>query len=311
MKFRFISSGQAVIDGVDFSQVLRGNSLKPFAPVNITGTRDAAGNLIIGWTRRTRVGGGMRPSTDVALGEESEVYDIEIYNGSTLLRSVSVSPSVAIPVFWQNVGLNPVTPAADGTILQTGVDITSTLRSLQQINGDFTFEATIDNTVRLGSVQTDGIVEILPLTSFAWGSGVIPGYTHNDGGIDYIENNHVAETTIFDLVTGDRIMIELVGLTFKYYVNYAGPQSQPYYTSARTSIPFPLVVQADLIGTTATSPIVLDNVTKPTLRLKTPSYFYTTAQQTSDFGSPQSSVKVIIYQRSAIIGRGFPAQATI
>lgn len=38
---------------------------------------------------------------------------------------------------------------------------------------------------------------------------------------------------------------------------------------------------------------------------------YTAAEQTTDFGSPQSSVDVIVYQRSASIGRGYPAEATI
>ena len=38
---------------------------------------------------------------------------------------------------------------------------------------------------------------------------------------------------------------------------------------------------------------------------------YTAAQQTTDFGSPQSSVTVRVYQRSAVIGRGFPGIATI
>lgn len=48
-----------------------------------------------------------------------------------------------------------------------------------------------------------------------------------------------------------------------------------------------------------------------TLSSSTPSVVYTAADQTTDFGSPQSEVTVHIYQLSAIVGRGTPAEATI
>lgn len=41
------------------------------------------------------------------------------------------------------------------------------------------------------------------------------------------------------------------------------------------------------------------------------SYTYETASQTADFGSPQASLWVRIYQISATVGRGYPATATI
>lgn len=48
-----------------------------------------------------------------------------------------------------------------------------------------------------------------------------------------------------------------------------------------------------------------------TLTSSTPSVVYTAADQTTDFGAPQSEVTVRIYQLSAIVGRGTPAEATI
>jgi len=45
--------------------------------------------------------------------------------------------------------------------------------------------------------------------------------------------------------------------------------------------------------------------------LTTPTAIYTVAQQTTDFGSPPASVLVKCYQRSAAVGRGFEAEATI
>ena len=41
--------------------------------------------------------------------------------------------------------------------------------------------------------------------------------------------------------------------------------------------------------------------------LTSPSYSYTAAQQTTDFGSTQTSVYAVVYQNSSVVGRGFPA----
>jgi hypothetical protein len=48
-----------------------------------------------------------------------------------------------------------------------------------------------------------------------------------------------------------------------------------------------------------------------TISATTPAATYTAAQQTADFGSPQSSIAVKVYQISAIVGRGRPAAANL
>ncbi len=48
-----------------------------------------------------------------------------------------------------------------------------------------------------------------------------------------------------------------------------------------------------------------------TLSASTPSVLYTSAMQVIDFGSPQASVTVNIYQLSAIVGRGYKLEATL
>jgi hypothetical protein len=48
-----------------------------------------------------------------------------------------------------------------------------------------------------------------------------------------------------------------------------------------------------------------------TISITAPAATYTAAQQTADFGSPQSSIAVRVYQLSAIVGRGRPAAATL
>lgn len=48
-----------------------------------------------------------------------------------------------------------------------------------------------------------------------------------------------------------------------------------------------------------------------TITASTPTITYTSAQQTTDFGSPQSSIDLRIYQMSAVVGRGYPLEVTL
>ena len=50
---------------------------------------------------------------------------------------------------------------------------------------------------------------------------------------------------------------------------------------------------------------------KRTITATTPSVLYTSAMQVTDFGSPQASVTVNIYQLSAVVGRGYKLEATL
>ena len=71
-------------------------ALKPYSPVQITGTRDASNNLTINWVRRTRLGGAWIDGSDAPLNEASEKYEIDIMSGSTVKRTLtSTTPTVA------------------------------------------------------------------------------------------------------------------------------------------------------------------------------------------------------------------------
>jgi Putative phage tail protein len=54
-----------------------------------------------------------------------------------------------------------------------------------------------------------------------------------------------------------------------------------------------------------------DTATLRTLTTVTPTVRYTSAQQITDFGAAQTSITVRIYQISALVGRGYPATATL
>ena len=88
-KYKAVSVGSTLnaTSAADF--IFGGQCLKPYAPVHITGSRDGSNNLDIGWVRRTRVNGGWRDNVDAPLNAESELYDVEIMNGGTVVRTFS------------------------------------------------------------------------------------------------------------------------------------------------------------------------------------------------------------------------------
>lgn len=72
--------------------------LKPYAGVHLGGGRDAAGNLTINWDRRTRVRGRWRDNVDVPVGEDTEEYEIDVYDGpgyNTVVRTIETTSSTA------------------------------------------------------------------------------------------------------------------------------------------------------------------------------------------------------------------------
>ncbi|MBT2131126.1 baseplate multidomain protein megatron [Aliiroseovarius lamellibrachiae] len=64
----------------------QGIGLRPYAPVFLTATDVGAGDLAIGWVRRTRVDGDHWGIGEVPLGEAGEVYMVRISQGGSVLR---------------------------------------------------------------------------------------------------------------------------------------------------------------------------------------------------------------------------------
>jgi len=73
-----------------------GTVAKPFAPCHLTGSRDGSGNLTINWIRRSRKDFSWQPYVDAALSEGSERYEIDVYNGAAVVRTISATASTAV-----------------------------------------------------------------------------------------------------------------------------------------------------------------------------------------------------------------------
>lgn len=102
-QYKGVTVGNSLTSASAQNFTYTGVALKPYSPVQITGTRDGNGNLTINWVRRTRIDGDWRDSVDVPLNEASELYDIEIMNGTAVVRSFSgmTSPSASYSVAEQ------------------------------------------------------------------------------------------------------------------------------------------------------------------------------------------------------------------
>ncbi len=93
--YKAVSYGATLADAAPEDFTYTGVGLKPYSPVHIAGSRDGSGNLTISWIRRTRLGGEWRDGVDAPLSESSEAYDIDIMNGSTVVRTISASTPTA------------------------------------------------------------------------------------------------------------------------------------------------------------------------------------------------------------------------
>lgn len=71
-----------------------GVALKPYSPTRIAGTRDGSNNLTVNWIRRTRLGGDWQDGIDVPLNEAVEAYEVDIMNGTSVVRTI---PGITSP----------------------------------------------------------------------------------------------------------------------------------------------------------------------------------------------------------------------
>ncbi|HVY13306.1 MAG TPA: hypothetical protein VHB73_07065, partial [Alphaproteobacteria bacterium] len=62
-------------------------TIAPFAPVHVSGARNASDDVAISWMRRARKNAEWLDYIDVPLDEEAEIYDVEILDGATVVRS--------------------------------------------------------------------------------------------------------------------------------------------------------------------------------------------------------------------------------
>jgi hypothetical protein len=76
--YRAVSIGAAFTTGVNQAFTGAGMALECFSPVQVTGTRNGDGDLIISWMRRDRLSQTLRSNIPLPMSEASESYEIDI-----------------------------------------------------------------------------------------------------------------------------------------------------------------------------------------------------------------------------------------
>lgn len=85
--YRAPSVGQDVHDVADTVFVPQLNNLKPLAPEHLVVARNTTSDISLSWKRRARSNSEWVDYIDVPLDESSELYDIEVMNGISVVRS--------------------------------------------------------------------------------------------------------------------------------------------------------------------------------------------------------------------------------
>lgn len=81
--YKAVTRGKTLDWGTATPFTNAGVALRTYAPCQLGGGRNAAGDLTLQWTRRTRVGGAWTDYSDVPLSESFESYLITIYEDSS------------------------------------------------------------------------------------------------------------------------------------------------------------------------------------------------------------------------------------
>ena len=96
--FKAVSIGATLASASVKTFTNTAQSLEPLAPAQLGGGRSAAGDVLITWLRRTRIGGAWRNYADVPLAEASESYEVDVFADSTyaVLKRTIASATTSI-----------------------------------------------------------------------------------------------------------------------------------------------------------------------------------------------------------------------
>ncbi len=89
---RLSASGAGDAEPATAAVPVSGDSLRPPAPVHLTAERNAAGDILIRWVRRSRIGWAWQSGADTPLGEEREAYRLTL-SGDGFARTIEPDAS--------------------------------------------------------------------------------------------------------------------------------------------------------------------------------------------------------------------------
>lgn len=93
--YKAVSYNDTITNSVAIPFTYNGVAQECYSPVHLGGGRDGSGNIILKWVRRSRINNTWNNKVDIPLGEDAELYEIDILNGSSVVRTLySTTPTV-------------------------------------------------------------------------------------------------------------------------------------------------------------------------------------------------------------------------
>ncbi|HEX8774901.1 MAG TPA: phage tail protein [Pyrinomonadaceae bacterium] len=305
--FKAASVGQSLDDAATVHFTWTGKTLLIPAVSNL---RVAKANFFVWhafWNRVSRVGLGMRSGAGMPLGEEEEIYQVEVYNGASLgrgplrLKEKPVHPVGWIVPYIERTSSNWLVPDRDGSLFTgSSSGLRGIIESVQTFTGDFFFETTIGSSGNW--LFKTGITSAH--ASFYAGQAFNPSF--------YLRGLSATSVTAEGLQTitvapGDRLAIRGRGAVVEYFKNYQGEMSAPFYRSLKgydSTTPQKIVMEkpTDSNSYAIISPRIIDPIA---------SFRYSDEDAIQDFGIVPSVITLRVYQESATAGRGPYREITI
>lgn len=304
LEYRGVTSGQSLADAatVDFAWV--GETLRPLSPINITGVRNTANDLLVQWERRSRIAQGLKDFQDVPVAEEMQRYKLEWYLSSTLKATYYTEFILAHTPFLLN----------RDNLDSVGAPVPETSRKITRIALDpvdcyveATFECAApaflpDMHISIGDLVA---TESPDDDSVTWvGNTIFDINMDSSNGLGVLElgGSTYTQGVAYTAATA-RVRVAIIDGRAYFYLNPTGNDDVPLYVSQRGD----LLVQNDLRAWFSTSDITGHKVRNR----RRPHFLYTASQQTHDGFTPGNLLKVRISQISAIVGAGMYTEATI
>jgi hypothetical protein len=106
--------GYDAAESVLVSQAFAGIGLRPYSVCHLRAKGVLGADVALTWIRRTRLDGDTWHSLEVPLGEETEAYQVSVYQGAALLRQiVATSPAWSYTAAMQTADGAPATPRVE------------------------------------------------------------------------------------------------------------------------------------------------------------------------------------------------------
>lgn len=286
------NGGQSLTDAATIKWAFLGGTKRPLAPWHFEREDDAAGNILISFTARTRVMGGARAFYASLRGEELERFYIR-FPGATPPRTASAGPRRQRLLLRDTPDSTPIVPRQESVQLLDSRD--SQVDLLMSVDFDGATCEAILYDAAAGSPGVSGRAYRLVY------NGSLLTVAHYDGSL-VVTKSFPPGTLVI------RAAIEIVGGEVYYYGDIPGDSTPAF---CHDTLPTEAGTQLRLrvfgvFGTWADAHVVDGRDGRL-------SYVYRIEDQTRDFGGhvARGALAVEAWQDSQAVGQGFIAEVTL